>query len=200
MACILATLGMQVPIQPTTLSYTPAVRTLVVMLAFGSCALYPVGRAAMATGHWGPHRLLLDAAAMSALFTVVFWPLQLVTYWPRGTGVALWSTVLGWTWAAVAWTGLVLCTRSIMRRVLGALAFPGLLAAGAVLDALGVPAPLPALCGPAVAVLDVAPRHAGADTPGAAAIAVFPWILACLAWAVLLRRETRAFAPHRASR
>ncbi len=200
MASLLATLGMQVPIQPTTLSYTPAVRSLVVMLAFGACALYPVGRAATARGAWSPQRLLLDAAAMSALFTVVFWPLQLVTYWPRGTGLAVWCSVLGWTWVAVAATGFALEQRSAAGRALTALAVPALMGLGAALDALGTTPPLPALCGPAVAVLELAPRRAGAVTPGAPAIAAFPWILACAAWAALLGREARAFAGRGASR
>lgn len=194
MLAFILTVGTRVPIQPTTLSYTPGVRTLVVMLAFGACALYPVGRVSMATGYWSPARVALDGLMMSALYTVLFWPMQLVTYWSRATGLTLWVLVLGWIWVAVGMVALTLTLRSKPVRVALTMACPAVLAMGALLDTLQAPSPWPALMGPAVAVLDTAPRNTWSAPQAGLAVAVFPWCMAALLWAVTLRRAHRTFA------
>lgn len=199
-ASVLATVGTRVPIQPTTLSYTPAMRALVVMLAFGACAIYPVARVALAEGAWSARRVALDAMALGGLFTVVFWPMQLVTYWPRSTGLVVWALVMAWTVAACGIVALALRARKPSSRAAISLACPALLGLGALLDAVGVPDPWPALCGPAVAVLDLTPRSSGATPAVASAVVAWPVMLACVAWAAACRPAGRGFAPAAAGR
>lgn len=192
-ASLLSTVGPRVPIQPTTLSYTPGIRSLVVMLAFGAFAVYPVARLATARGLWPNARIALDGVVMTAMFTVLFWPLQLVTYWPRATGIALWATVVGWMWVGVASVGLGARVHSTWGRAAISLGCPVLLAGGALLDALGVSAPWPALLGPVVAVLELTTRSGTMPAPDWA-IACMPWMIAAVSWAFLCRARPRAFA------
>lgn len=195
MVSFLATVGTRVPIQPTTLSYTPGARALIVMLAFGAFALYPIGRVSTARDSWPPARVVLDGLVFSALFTVLFWPMQLVTFWSRSTSVALWILVLGWIWVAAGVVSCALTVRPGMTRSLLALACPFLLAAGALLDAMGWKGPLPALLGPAVAVLDLAPRNSWQVSDATLPIALFPVCVAMIVWSIACMRARRAFAP-----
>jgi hypothetical protein len=185
-AAFAATVGLNVPIQPTSTSYTPGVRAFLELLAVGGCAVWPVGRLALSPHGWRPARVLLDAVALAAIVQAVLWPLQLVTYWPPLRGMAIDALLVGWI---AACGGAVACGmgRHGWRRAAWAIACIVLVAAGPAADALGATAPLPALLGPCSALLDVAPLRPGAPGTHDWPLVAWPWILACAAWAHALR-------------
>ncbi|MFO0782406.1 MAG: hypothetical protein U0636_01805 [Phycisphaerales bacterium] len=194
---LLVTLGFRVPIQPTSLSYTPAARTCVVMLAFGACALYPVARIALAGAGWSPARVALDLLVLACMFTGVFWPVQLVTYWHRSTSMALWLLIMGWIMATTGWVALSVSLQRSAARTAAAIACPAVVALGASLDAAGVQGPVPALLGPAVAILDIAPRTPSGAANAAAAswgAVLVPWACACILWSLALLRGRHGVA------
>ena len=184
-AAFAATVGLRVPIQPTSTSYTPGVRAFLELLAVGGCAAWPVGRLALSPHGWRPARVLLDLVALVAILQAVLWPLQLVTYWPPARGTAIDALLVGWLTACGS---AVACGMRChgWRRAGWAIACIMLVAAGPTADALGMPAPLPGLLGPCSALLDVAPLRPGAPTTNDWPLVACPWILACAGWAFAL--------------
>lgn len=191
---LLVTLGFRVPIQPTSLSYTPAARTCVVMLAFGACALYPVARLALAGAGWSPARVALDLLVLACMFTGVFWPVQLVTFWHRSTSMELWLLIMGWMVATTGWVALATGFQRTAARTAAAIACPALVALGAALDAAGLQGPVPALLGPAVAILDVAPRTPSATPATSVGAVLVPWAAACFLWGLAVLRSRHGVA------
>lgn len=185
-AAFAATVGLRVPIQPTSTSYTPGVRAFLELLAVGGCAAWPAGRLALSPHGWRPARVLLDLVALVAIVQAVLWPLQLVTYWPPLRGAAIDALLTGWI---AACGGAVACGMRThgWRRAGWAVACIALVAAGPVMDALGAPAPLPGVLGPCSALLDVAPLRPGLPGPQDWPTVAWPWILACAAWAFAVR-------------
>jgi hypothetical protein len=185
-AAFAATVGLRVPIQPTSTSYTPGVRAFLELLAVGGCAIWPVGRLALSPQGWRPARVLLDLVALVAIVQAVLWPLQLVTYWPPARGVAIDALLVGWITAC---GGAVACGMHChgWRRATWAMACIALVAAGPAADALGARPPTAALLGPCSALLDVAPLQPSAPGPNDWPVIAWPWILACAAWAGALR-------------
>lgn len=192
-----ATVGTRVPIQPTSSSYTPGVRTLLELMAIGGVTLWPIGRLATARGVWSPGRVALDLVTLLVVLQVVLWPMQLVTYWPPLRGAAMDIMISGWLAAA---GGVLACGlgSSGWRRTAWGLAWLLLVGTGPLLDVLGVAPPAPELGGPAVALLTIAPLLPGTMAPGTWPIAIWPWIPALFLWAAALRRAAhppRMVAP-----
>ena len=99
-AAFAVTVGLRVPIQPTSTAYTPGARAFLELLAIGGCALWPVGRLAMSPHGWRPARVALDLVTLLAILQAVAWPLQLVTYWPPERGAAIDVLLSGWITAS----------------------------------------------------------------------------------------------------
>ncbi|MFO0963448.1 MAG: hypothetical protein U0625_11170 [Phycisphaerales bacterium] len=192
-AAFAATVGLRVPIQPTSTSYTPGVRTLLTLLAMGGCLLWPLGRLATMQGAWSLRRIALDLATLLVVLQVVLWPMQLVTYWPPARGAALDLAISGWIVASAGVIALGARSRG-WTRSLWSLAWGAVVAAGPLLDVLGVPAPWPAVAGPVVAILELAPLRPGTPAAEAWAIAIFPWIPASLLLAAAIRAPRGAGA------
>lgn len=187
-ASFLATVGLQSPIQPTTGTYAPAVRTMLALLALGGCALWPAARLACARGPWPPARVALDATTIVVAMQAIYWPLHLVTSWTLAQACATDLMLSGWIAATGAWVALAL--QAPAARPARAIAWLCAMPLGAALDALGVRAPLPELAGPLAALFRLTPAAADAAADPAWAVAAWPWILAFVGWALAVRRGT----------
>jgi hypothetical protein len=193
-AAFAVTVGLRVPIQPTSTAYTPGVRAFLELLAIGGCALWPVGRLAMSPHGWRPARVALDLVTLLAILQAVAWPLQLVTYWPPERGAAIDVLLSGWITASGGAVALGMRAHG-MQRAAWSVAGIVLVGAGPVADALGARTPVPELLGPCSALLEVAPLRAGAISGREWPIACWPWIFAGFLWATALRRPRAAPAP-----
>ena len=78
----LISIGVRPPLQPTSATYTPAVRMMVVSMMIGTLVAWPLAR----LSNDPPRRPLLapflDLVSIAALGQIVVWPLRLVTTWP----------------------------------------------------------------------------------------------------------------------
>lgn len=192
-ASFVATVGLRSPIQPTTGSYTPAVRAMLALLAFGCCALWPAARLATATGSWPPARAALDALTIAVVLQAIFWPLHLVTHWTIDQALAIDLMLVGWTAATGAWVALGL--RPGAPRTAMSLAWLCAMPAGAVLDAVGAPTPLPEVAGPMAALFALGPPTSSPGAGPSWALAAWPWTLALAGWAVATARPRPVAAP-----
>ena len=179
------TVGSRTPIQPTSGAYTPEVRTFLALLALGGCVLWPVGRIMLAPDGFCRRRTALDAATLVVLLQAIYWPTHLVTSWPLMRALAIDALLCGWViafGAAIAWA-----TGPGRRRAGWAIACIALAGGGAVLDAMGIRAPLPEIAGPFAALLTLAPLGAAGSGPAHWELAAWPWVVAFTAWCLLMR-------------
>ena len=179
-ASFVATVGLRSPIQPTTGSYTPAVRALLSLLAFGGCALWPAARLATAAGAWPARRVAVDMLTISVVLQAIFWPLHLVTHWTLGQALAIDLMLVGWIAVTGGWIALGL--RPGHPRTLMSAAWLCAMPAGAALDAAGVRPPIPELAGPMAALFSLGPGAAAPESGPAWALVAWPWTLALGFW------------------
>lgn len=184
-AAFLVTIGSRAPIQPTSGVYAPAVRGMLALLLVGSCILWPIARISLSRGQWSAQRILLDAAVIIIAFEGVFWPLHLVTHWSMQQALSISVLYCAWTLSAAAM--MVIAMKSADRRTEWLLVWLAVCLTGALLDMVGVRAPIPAMFGPFAAFLALAPPQADSASPVAWAIASWPVVVAAILWAAALR-------------
>jgi len=184
-AAFAAIVGLQPPIQPTSSAYTPMVRSLLAVLAFGIVMLWPTARLAERGAPWPARRVALDALTLAIALQAIFWPLHLVTQWTLARAAAVDLMMLGW----VAATGSAIACgmRPGCRPPAWSLAWMAFAAAGPLLDVLGAPAPWPGAFGPFVALMELAPVPERSSEPVQWARAAWPWTVAAAGWALALR-------------
>ena len=84
-------IGIRPPVQPTSTSYTPAARMLVVAIMIGILIAWPLARLSCTRPRRPLVTACLDMVSLAALTQIVIWPLRLVTTWPveRMTTISL---------------------------------------------------------------------------------------------------------------
>jgi len=85
----LALMGPTPPLQPTSLSYTPAIRMMVQSMLALTVVAWPLVRLSSATRPRPVLSALLDTIAIAVFWQIVLWPMRLVTTWPIGRLAAI---------------------------------------------------------------------------------------------------------------
>ena len=96
----LLSIGVRPPIEPSSASYPPGVRLMLVCIGIGLMIGWPLLRLSSITS--GPTarpivQTVLDLTVLLSLIQVVIWPLRLVTPWTLARTAALDATLVGWT-------------------------------------------------------------------------------------------------------
>ncbi len=103
MACVwligswLLSIGVKPPIEPSSASYTPGVRLMLVCIGIGLMIGWPMLRLSQSVAARPIVQTVLDLTVLVSLIQVVIWPLRLVTPWTVARTAALDATLVGWT-------------------------------------------------------------------------------------------------------
>lgn len=92
-----ATIGLSPPVHPSSSSYEPGVRLMLVCLAAGLLIAWPLLRLSQAPAPAPRWQTILDLIVLVAMVQVVIWPLRLVTRWSLERTAALDALLLSWT-------------------------------------------------------------------------------------------------------
>jgi len=90
------TIGLTPPVQPSSASYEPGVRLLLVMIAIGWTILWPLLRLSQYPSIWPARQTLLDLLVLGCLLQVVLWPVRLLTRWTPERTAAIDLMLLAW--------------------------------------------------------------------------------------------------------
>ena len=93
----LLSLGIRPPVEPSSASYTPSVRLMLVYIGIGLMIGWPLLRLSQSAVARPIVQTMLDLMVLLSLIQVVIWPLRLVTPWTLGRTAALDATLVGWT-------------------------------------------------------------------------------------------------------
>jgi len=93
----IVTIGAQRPLQPSSASYTPGVRGMLLSLALGLVVAWPLVRLSRGVGPRAMRSVALDLVVLIALIQVVVWPLRLVTPWGLARTAAIDLALVAWT-------------------------------------------------------------------------------------------------------
>lgn len=93
----LVSIGAQRPLQPSSASYTPGVRGMLLSVALGLVVAWPLLRLSRGVGPQPLRSVALDLAVLIALIQVVVWPLRLVTPWGLARTAAIDLALVAWT-------------------------------------------------------------------------------------------------------
>ena len=122
--------GPRPPLQPTSMSYTPAIRMMVQSMLLLTIVAWPLVRLSLPDRPRPLVSAAMDTVAMLVLWQIVLWPMRLVTTWPIGRVVALDAEVV--TACIAAGTVVACCCRGTAARIIGM--------AGLLTWSLGIPA------------------------------------------------------------
>ncbi len=95
-------IGVQAPVEASSASFTPGVRLMLISMAVGIMAGWPLMRLSQPATPYPIRRTLLDLVALLALVQVVLWPLRLVTPWSAARAAAIDATICCWSGLAAA--------------------------------------------------------------------------------------------------
>jgi len=126
----LLAIGLRPPVQPSSASYTPAVREMLLCVTVGLMIGWPVLRLSQTRPPYPIRQTLLDLAVLLGLFQVVVWPLRLVTNWTPLRTAAIDATITGWLLLAAAVITASLNTEKTGPRALAMLACVAMCLAG----------------------------------------------------------------------
>ncbi len=93
----LLSIGVKPPIEPSSASYTPGVRLMLVCIGIGLMIGWPLLRLSQSPTARPIVQTVLDLTVLASLIQVVIWPLRLVTPWTVARTAALDATLVGWT-------------------------------------------------------------------------------------------------------
>ncbi len=93
----LLSIGVKPPIEPSSASYTPGVRLMLVCIGIGLMIGWPLLRLSQSPTARPIVQTVLDLTVLVLLIQVVIWPLRLVTPWTVARTAALDATLVGWT-------------------------------------------------------------------------------------------------------
>jgi hypothetical protein len=89
-------IGLRAPVHPSSASYTPAVRTMLLCVTTGLLIGWPLLRLSQERSPYPIRQTLLDVVVLLGLAQVVIWPLRLVTSWSPMRIALLDATLIGW--------------------------------------------------------------------------------------------------------
>lgn len=110
------------PVQPSSSSYEPGVRLMLLSLAVGLYVAWPMLRLSQAAPSLPVHQTVLDLFVLASMLQVVLWPLQIVTRWSPTRTAAIDLTMLGWLLVVAAIVASTIGTNRRGPRTLGMLA------------------------------------------------------------------------------
>ena len=132
------TLGLRAPVQPSSASYTPAVRLMMLCVTIGAIIGWPLLRLSQRRSALAMRQTLLDLLVIVALIQVVIWPLRLVTTWSAMRTAAIEAALLGWLLLAGAVVAAAITTDNRGPRSLAMLACVAICLLGPFLAWIGV--------------------------------------------------------------
>ncbi len=94
-AAAVLSFGVQLPLQVTPASLTPAIRMFLATCSAGMLIAWPLLRLSQTPVDRPVLRALIDAITLACLFQVLIWPLRLATPWPLERTVLIDLSVLG---------------------------------------------------------------------------------------------------------
>ena len=185
----LLSIGVRPPIEPSSASYTPGVRLMLVYIGIGLMIGWPLLRLSQSAVQRPIVQTLLDLIVLLSLIQVVIWPLRLVTPWTISRTAALDATLVGWT----ALVGAIIASAVGSRRagvrnlaitagLAMCLAGPGVVVIAAL---AGRSAAQMMNVGPLTAVYDLARGNAAPVTEQQWLVIAMPALAAALAWIAL---------------
>lgn len=89
-------IGVRAPVQPSSASYTPGVRRMLLSVTVGLMIAWPMLRLSQSRPPYPIRQTWLDLAVLLGLVQVVVWPLRLVTNWTPLRTAAIDATLAGW--------------------------------------------------------------------------------------------------------
>jgi hypothetical protein len=92
----LLAIGVRTPVQPSSASYTPGVRVMLLCMTIGLMIGWPLLRLSQQATAFPVRQTLLDLIVLVTLSQVVIWPLRLVTPWAASRTAAIDATITGW--------------------------------------------------------------------------------------------------------
>lgn len=183
----IATIGFVPPVHPSSSSYEPGVRLMLVALACGLLVAWPMLRLSQTAAVAPLRQVLLDVVVLAAMVQVVLWPLRLVTRWSLGRTVLIDGTLLAWLMLVAAVVAPAIARHRGGARTFAMVACLLLVLGGPALGLL-TGAAAPALAGPFVALRDLSIGGGAPVEPAhrlgfllAAAAALIAWALAAFA-------------------
>ena len=95
-------IGVRAPVQPSSASYTPGVRLMLLCVTTGLMIGWPLLRLSQHCAIYPMRQTMLDLLVLLGLVQVVIWPLRLVTSWTAMRTAAIDATLAGWVLLAGA--------------------------------------------------------------------------------------------------
>ncbi len=115
----LLSMGVHRPVEPSSASYTPGIRMMLICIGIGLMIGWPLLRLSQGTTQRPMAHTVLDLVVLLSLIQVVIWPLRLVTPWGLERTAALDATLVGWTILAGAVVASAVGSRRVGVRNLG---------------------------------------------------------------------------------
>jgi hypothetical protein len=131
-------LGWRTPVQPSSASFTPGVRLMLLCMAIGLLIGWPLLRLSQSRPWYPLRQTMLDLMVLLGLVQVVIWPLRLVTNWTPLRTAAIDATLAGWLLLAGAMVAAGVTTDRTGPRVLSMLACMAMCLLGPALAWLGM--------------------------------------------------------------
>lgn len=185
----LLSIGVRPPVEPSSASYTPSVRLMLVYIGIGLMIGWPLLRLSQTAIQRPIVQTVLDLTVLLSLIQVVIWPLRLVTPWTLGRTAALDATLVGWTILAGAVVASAVGSRRTGVRNLAITACLAMCLGGPALDIVaafvGRSAEKMMNIGPLTAVYDLAKGGPAPVTSKQLLVIGMPVIAAGLAWTAL---------------
>jgi hypothetical protein len=95
-------IGIRAPVQPSSATYTPNVRLMLICVTAGLMLGWPLLRLSQDRPPYPLRQTWLDLIVLLGLVQVVIWPLRLVTSWTPQRTAAIDATLAGWVLLAGA--------------------------------------------------------------------------------------------------
>lgn len=131
-------LGLRTPVQPSSASYTPGVRLMLLCVTIGLVIGWPLLRLSQSRPWHVFAQTWLDLLVLLGLLQVVIWPLRLVTTWTTWRTAAIDATIVGWLLLAGAIVAAAVASDRRGPRILAMLACVAMCIAGPALAWLGL--------------------------------------------------------------
>jgi hypothetical protein len=131
-------LGWRTPVQPSSASFTPGVRLMLLCMAIGLLIGWPLLRLSQSRPWYPLRQTMLDLMVLLGLVQVVIWPLRLVTNWTPLRTAAIDATLAGWLLLVGAIVAAGVSTDRTGPRVLSMLACMAMCLLGPALAWLGL--------------------------------------------------------------